>query len=104
PLRQATEKGYATAAVLNNLARCLLMTGHPEKDFQVAPVIPVAQQYLAQALALDPKLQAAYCNQAMASLNQCELNPKASPAAGIEAVETALKLGPAGSDLHLLAA
>src|SRR5205807_9820807 len=57
PLRQATQKGYATAAVLNNLARCLLMTGLPEKDHQVGAAIPVALQYLTQALALDPKLQ-----------------------------------------------
>jgi serine/threonine protein kinase/Flp pilus assembly protein TadD len=104
PLRAAIRNGYATAPVLNDLAFCLLQGGHPEKGHKVEAAIPEALQLLEQAVKLDPNLQAAYANRAWASLTQSFMNAKLVPTAGIEAVETALKIGPETHDLHEMAA
>lgn len=102
--REALEQGYATAGVYNDLGYCLIMSGDPDKSNSVLAALPEAFEHLGRAIALDPQLQAAYINRALATLKHAHLQVGIKVDNGIADAETALKIGPASARLHRIAA
>jgi tetratricopeptide (TPR) repeat protein len=115
--REALRANFENAAVWNNLAYSYLKRGEYES----------AQEAVARALQLDPRLQAAYHNRALALLPQAHrlrqrcLRAAAKPTAGdkltqaradligvlrhcLEDMHRALELGPPSAELYLDAA
>ncbi len=102
--REAIQQGYAPAAVHNDLAYCLIESGDPDHSQDVSQALPQAFQHLGLALGLEPKLQAAYINRAIAAMREAHLKVGLIPDNGIADAETALKIGPPSARLHHVAA
>ncbi len=91
---QAIEAGFDTAEVLNNLGYCSLKRND----------LRAAQQYLDQALARQPRLQAAYHNRLKVHARRGLRPSERIPASWLADLDQALSLGPASADLYLDAA
>jgi tetratricopeptide (TPR) repeat protein len=89
---QAMAQGFATAEVHNNLGYCYERLNQFDK----------AETEFNQAIALNPKLQAAYYNRGMVDLKRHFLNPAYAPAAAVQDFDQALRLNPT-ADLSYMA-
>lgn len=100
---RAIEAGFPAARLLNNRARCLLLT--PQKGLPTEYDAP-ARADLDAALRQQPGLRAAYCNRGALVLRQWTGGTRRQPIAGsvIDDLQRAIALGPPNGELFELAA
>jgi tetratricopeptide (TPR) repeat protein len=91
---QAIGKGFANAALLNNLG---FSYGQKRRNDE-------ARACLDQAIALDPRLQAAYYNRAMLVCRHALRGHESLPDSAISDIQAAVSLGPVTPELLLEAA
>src|SRR5262249_18057379 len=94
----AAARGFATAAVYNNLGFCRL------KAERTAERFAIGREWLNQAIALDDRLQAAYLNRACVELRQSLRWPGELMLRAPGDVRTAVELGPVSAELYVEAA
>lgn len=92
--KKATEDGFQSAGLLNNMAFSLIRCGHRDD----------ALEYLNQALAIDPMLVDAYCQRARLSMVIALDSGQEVPSAAINDIERALSLAPTHERIHCAAA
>jgi tetratricopeptide (TPR) repeat protein len=94
---EAIKAGYKPAEVYSNLGYWYLRLGRPRKR-------QTAKEYLDLAIQANPRLQAVHYLRAQADLKKALSYSDYFPKAGLEDIETALRLGPQTADLHYTAA
>jgi tetratricopeptide (TPR) repeat protein len=103
PLDVAVQRSFATPAVLNNLAYCLIQSGRPGIPNQSGR-LQEARQLLDRVIQADPQLQAAYINRAVAEWQRAVMKYGDIPEQAIHDLNEAVKIGPESWELQQLAA